>query len=126
MAAVDEMNMSLCLFFGIGATILTVILAQCLPRRSQEDFVAWKAFINFSTLLINMIAKAGSHTNAFDVPETFLHLLSLAGGAPATALSMLLFHHKSTHTGYQQYYVAVCCGHVILEIVLVIFLYFRG
>ena len=128
MAAIDEKNMSpgLCLIFGIGATFVTVVLAQCLPRKSRENFFQWKGLINGTTLFINLIAKAGSHTNAFDFPENILHLLSLAGGAPATALSMLLFHHKSTHTGYQQDYVTVCCGHVILEIVLMIFLFLRG
>jgi len=50
------------------------------------------------------------------VPECVLHLLSFAGGAPATALAMLIPCHKSAKTSHQNFFCIVAC---VLALVLV-------
>ena len=113
-----------CIGMGIFVTCLTKRMMECLPEKPHADFVIQKISINALTLLVNVIARLGSKFDVFNFPEFLLHSLSLIGGAPATALSMLCINHKSTHTSYQDEFVWVCCGQVILEVVVTIYLHF--
>ena len=56
-------------------------------------------------------AVSGSHDRK---PEYVLHLLSFFGGAPATALSMILFNHKSSKELYQIRFITLCIAHLLL------------
>ena len=57
------------------------------------------------------------------VPECDLHFLSLIGGAPATALSMFIFNHKSTKTAYQDKYMLMCLFNIIWLVVALALIY---
>jgi len=79
------------------------------------------ASVNGFTYLMNVIDKCCACACERDgcvlrVPECVLHLLSFAGGAPATALAMLIPCHKSAKTSYQDCFCVVAC---VLALVLV-------
>ena len=87
------------------------------------DDDAWKWFIviNFFTLIVNLADKMLALCNCCcRVPEIVLHLLSLAGGAPSTALSMMLFNHKSSKISYNEGFKKCCIMHIIVFISLCI------
>ena len=74
----------------------------------------WFRWCNFFTLAINLVDKliARCHCNVHRVPEVTLHLLSFLGGACATAVAMLVFHHKSVKLDYQKTYLKICALHI--------------
>ena len=106
--------MWLCIETGFVVTVVTLLIARCLPQLPNENFVVWKIIILALTFVINIITKLGSKFDVFNFPEWLLHLLSLIGGA--TALPLLCINHKSTHTSYQDQFMWMCCGQVIFEI----------
>ena len=47
------------------------------------------------------IDKATAQTGAWRIPESFLHLLGLAGGWPGALLARHLFRHKTRKTSFR-------------------------
>ena len=80
----------------------------------------WFVTINSTTLAVNFADKMSALCGfCYRVPEMILHLLSLLGGAPATALSMIVFNHKSSKMSYHEEFNACCNFHICGLIVVV-------
>ena len=120
----------LCLRCGLLVLICWVAAVLISYLILHNNLVAGIAIIYF--LLINIITlsynyydkKSAEKRRTFDrVPEKDLHFLSLVGGAPATALSMFIFNHKSTKSAYQYKYLVMCLFNFIWLVVALAIIY---
>ena len=82
-----------------------------------SDF-AWYWFLSISaiTLIANIVDKmlAIYVGGSCRIPSMLLHFLSLLGGGPATAFSMIVFNHKSSRKKCQVDFIVCCICHLFL------------
>ena len=77
-------------------------------RLIDEDHWVYFFFINTLTLLINLVdAGLTAFKWSFGIPEWILHMISLFGGGPVTAILMVFGHHSSDE--YYHKCFCVCC-----------------
>ena len=103
-----------------GFLVFAVWYGLCHMEISNKNLISHEAWIwfvasNFFTFAINFLDKMLALCSCWcQVPEAVLHLLSLIGGSPATALSMMVFKHKSSNKSYQVVFNACCSMHLWL------------
>ena len=83
-------------------------------------FWVWFGLINFITLAVNLYDKCIVllDRDFWRIPEKYLHFASFLGGAPATAMAMLVINHKSIKLSYQVTYMKTCFFHICLVLCL--------
>ena len=80
--------------------------------------------INTVTFLLNCVDKtlAKCECEQRRVPEKVLHFFTFLGGAPATALAMLIINHKSSKVSYHNAFLKIIVAHFCMFFVCAVFL----
>ena len=113
---------SLCMCIFIGLVIVglewsvLLIVARVYSNKGtvKESYfigvLCWFLITNIVTFLVNAsdkgLAKCSDGSNCVvRVPEAVLHFFTLVGGAPATALAMLIVCHKCAKDSYRRVFI---------------------
>ena len=107
------------LVFAMWVFLRSIELANKFLR--SKAIWNWLVAVNLITLIMNAADKLlAVYACKCRIPEVVLHLLSLAGGASATALSMIVLNHKSSKVRYQKNFLGCCVAHVCIVLLTVI------
>lgn len=82
-----------------------------------KGLLVWYLLVNTWVVVALVWDKAAARSGSRRVPERTLHLLALAGGWPASAVTQRLVRHKTRKTAFQlQFWLcaAVHCGIVVV------------
>ena len=74
--------------------------------------------INTVTFLIFGLDKMLAKSNSRRMPEKFLFLLALLGGALGAMLGMEIWHHKRKKTGFYLKMVVILLGWMVLYLII--------
>ena len=105
-----------CAWFVFGTWVLLSFI-KCI-----HIIYDWPYFIgiNCTTFSINVVdAILSAVASSLRIPERILHLLTILGGGPATAI-MMTFGHNSSDNSYHEGFGTCCIIHIIVVLVLAI------
>lgn len=69
--------------------------------------------INISTLLLYGYDKLIAGTNSLRVPESVLHIVTIAGGTPAAMVGQKYLRHKTLKESFQLRFLFIICMQII-------------
>ena len=130
-----ESKKQYCLFCGMMILVLWLILLLvgyfCVDKDKHTIlYVVYLAFriyfivINAVTFIINCVDKmlAKCECEQHRVPELMLHICTGLGGAPATALAIVLPKHKSSKASYHDTFLKTSGVHICLFFICAVIL----
>ena len=104
-----------CAWFVFGKWVLL----SCIKFIHEDDWLSLIG-INCTTFSINVVdAILSAVASSLRIPEWILHLLTILGGGPATAI-MMTFGHNSSDNSYHESFCTCCFIHIIVVLVLAI------
>ena len=101
--------MKITMFFAFVGVCLSAVAALVLQRFSI--YLLGCAIVTFACFgLDKLFALRGNRR----IPEAFLQLLSLIGGAIPACAAMVLFHHKTRKVSFHLPIILMAVGHLAL------------
>nr|XP_026689846.1 uncharacterized protein LOC113474161 [Ciona intestinalis] len=107
-----------CIVLAVMSLLAQMWLCSCLYdygyEERQQEYMGYLFFINLLTIGVNLYDKmAAKFCRGSRICETCLHTFTFFGGAPATALAMIIFNHKSYKRTYQDDYGTAVCASIV-------------
>lgn len=104
------------LLFIPAAVILYLLVTAFLPAPEWLPYLY--ALVSVATFAVYGADKAAARGGGRRMPESTLHLLSLAGGWPGALLAQALLRHKSAKVDFRIVFWATVAGNVALAVFL--------